>query len=43
MLQSSVRWFVIVALLSCIGQSGLAQLETPQPSPKGKVEQKWES
>jgi hypothetical protein len=40
MLQSSVRWFVIVALLSCIGQSGLAQLETPQPSPKGKVEQK---
>ncbi len=40
MLQSSVRWFVIAALLSCIGQSGLSQLETPQPSPKGKIEQR---
>jgi len=40
MLQSSVRWFVIAALLSCIWQSGLSQLETPQPSPKGKVEQR---
>jgi hypothetical protein len=40
MLQLSVRWFVIVALLSCIGQSGLSQLETPQPSPKGKIEQR---
>lgn len=40
MLKSSVRSFLIVALLSLVAEDVLAQLETPQPSPKGKIEQK---
>ncbi len=40
MLQSSVRCIVFAAVLSLCAQSASAQLETPQPSPKGKIEQK---
>ena len=40
MLQSSVRWLVVIALLPCIGQRAFSQVETPQPSPRGKVEQR---
>ncbi|MBM2846615.1 MAG: hypothetical protein HW407_1927 [Bacteroidetes bacterium] len=40
MVKLSVRWLVIVALISLIAQSVYSQLETPQPSPKGKIEQR---
>lgn len=40
MWKSSVRWVIIVASLLFIAQSARTQLETPQPSPKGKIEQR---
>ncbi len=40
MKQATMRWLVAVVSLTCIWQSVLCQVETPQPSPKGKIEQK---
>lgn len=40
MFQAPVRWFAIAAMLFCIGGESFSQLETPQPSPKGKIEQR---
>lgn len=40
MLQSLVRCFVVVAVFSLSTDIAFSQLETPQPSPKGKIEQK---
>ncbi len=40
MIRSSVRWFVIALVLSLVVPDAKSQLETPQPSPKAKIEQK---
>ena len=40
MFQSSLRCFVVAALLSVFVHEATSQLETPQSSPKGKIEQK---
>ena len=40
MLQSFARCLVVFAVLLLSTQNAISQLETPQPSPKGKIEQK---
>jgi hypothetical protein len=40
MLMSSLRCLVVAISMALIAQSATSQLETPQPSPKGKIEQK---
>lgn len=40
MLKSSVRWVMVAAAAMFVAQSSQAQLETPQPSPHAKIEQR---
>ena len=40
MVKSSVRWFAIAIISVLVTKTGISQLEIPQASPRGKVEQK---